>query len=122
VAEAAVLHAVQGRAVTDLVNAARAVGHAWDRGDPERVGWEIARMRAVLARVCALLPAQFGPPASPAHRIELRGKQRTGTLNRVRRAVLAARDDGEATIVTVDGQRAALIIPADAGRGQKKHR
>jgi hypothetical protein len=53
VTEAAVLHAVQGRAVTDLVNAARAVGHAWDNGDPGRADWEIARMRPVLARVCS---------------------------------------------------------------------
>jgi hypothetical protein len=53
VTDAAVLHAVQGRAVTDLVNAARAVGHAWDRGDPGQVGWEIARTRPVLARVCS---------------------------------------------------------------------
>jgi len=120
VAEAAVLHAVQGRAVTDLAHAAWAVGHAWERGDQERAGWEIARMRAVLARVCSLLPVQPGPPASPAHRIELRGKQRDGTLNRVRRAVLAARDDGEATVVTVDGQRAALIIPAAAARRRSK--
>ncbi len=118
--EAAVLHAVQGRAVTDLASAARAVGHAWDRGDPERTGWEIARMRAALARVCSLLPVGLGPPADPAHKVEFHSQQRTGVVNRLHRAVLAARDDGEATVVTVDGRRAALIIPAAAARGWDK--
>jgi antitoxin (DNA-binding transcriptional repressor) of toxin-antitoxin stability system len=100
-----------GRAVLPLLHAARSVVAEWGRyaGTPRRDGHDDAwKMGAAIAR----LRDALAELSSPRHRIEMHPPDGPGPLaGRLIRAVGYARA-GEATEITIGGQRVAMLIPA----------
>ncbi len=106
-----------GRAILGLMPAAAAVVREWGlyvgsgnragHDDAERVGQAVRRLRDALAE-----------SGAPAHRIEMYTEIGTAATlaARLAKAVNYARHDGEPTVITMGGRRAALLIPAARAR------